>query len=572
MSVNTFRSQNALRFLNPLLMLVAAFNVALTLYCCTKFYAYLPTSDTWAYVDFLAQAAHGHLDIAQLFERHNGLHVIALPKLVYFFDMWLVQGSGALTVVVSLLAMTATTSMFVGVIVASSLLDKAEKIFLSLLCTTVLMSACQVESLLNPANLQWSLLVFSATLTAWFASCYENAKPLSGKNACHLAGVIAGVVLTGLTSASALLIIIPLALLFVPRPWLLRGAMILAGLVLLSMLITGIFFPEQFSLGLGLLKNWIAFTVDFLVPPVERLHSFVASLLAAIFVFLALNKLYRVMPFPLSNENRFFVLLLYFSLVTIVATGIVRSYSDDAFTFRFVNIGLLFAAALFPLLWLHAKNKLYLFAISVYVALLAYVNETEVSAFAYGRNHVRLTQVAYALNVDDPFVVATMPGSSFAQADFDAVQANKHFLQEAQAGIYGSEEYRHVGMSIDSLKDLASVACTTRLIKVRRLLPDQAAWRLWGESKTGVGGEVSRVYFVDEKNIIRGYAIPVVPEKNTLDNVFKPSQWVGFVNLDASAEQDALTLYGYNNHVLCQGDRIALPAYTASVKVNRYER
>jgi hypothetical protein len=560
------------RILNPLLMLVVAFNVALTVYCCTRFFTYLPTSDTWAYAEFLAQAAQGHLDIAQLFERHNGLHVIALPKLVYFFDMWLMKGSGVLTAAVSLLAMTATPVMFVRVIVASNSLNKSEKIFLSLLGTTILMSACQVESLLNPANLQWSLLVFSVTLTGWFACHYDNAKPLSGKNAVHLAGVIAGVVLTGLTSASVFLILLPLVMLAVPKRWFAWGGIILIGLILLAMLATGIFFPDHVSLGLGLLKNWIVFTVDFMVPPVERLHSFVASLLAAVFVMRALYKLYRVMPFPVSSENRFFVLLLYFSLVTILATGIVRSYSDDAFTFRFVNIGLLFAAALFPLLWLHAKNNLQLFAISVYVALLGYVSVTEASAFAYGRNHVRLTQVAYALDINDPFVVATMPGSSFAQVDFDAVQANKHFLQEVQAGIYGSEEYRHVGMSIDSLKDLAPVVCTTRLIKVRRLLPDQAAWRLWGESKTGAGGEISRMYFVDGNNIIRGYAIPVVPEKNILDNLSRPNQWVGFVNLDTSAEQDSLMLYGYNGHVLCEGERIELPPYTPPVKINRYER
>jgi hypothetical protein len=91
-------SSKIFRFVNPLLACLAVFNVALTLYVCTQFYAYLPTSDTWVYVDFLARAAQGHLDFGALLERHNGTHVIALPKLVYFFDVRLTQGSGTLTV------------------------------------------------------------------------------------------------------------------------------------------------------------------------------------------------------------------------------------------------------------------------------------------------------------------------------------------------------------------------------------------------------------------------------------------------------------------------------------------
>ena len=62
------RATNKLYLLaNPLLALLAIFNIAITLYACTRFYAYLPTSDTWVYVDFLARAAHDHLDIPALF-------------------------------------------------------------------------------------------------------------------------------------------------------------------------------------------------------------------------------------------------------------------------------------------------------------------------------------------------------------------------------------------------------------------------------------------------------------------------------------------------------------------------
>jgi len=550
-----------LRLINVLLALTAAFTVALTLYSSTRFYTYLPTSDTWVYSDFLAQAAQGHLDVAVLFEKHNGVHIIALPKLIYFFDMWLTGGSGALVTLASLIATLATSIIFVSAIFRVTTLNRQERIFISLATTIFLMSACQAESLMNPANLQWSLLVFTATLTAWFFYRYTLKK-----SALNITGLFAGIALVSLTSASPLLIIIPLVF-FILRKKITRHVIFTAIVLVLMAVAAGvILFSEYISLIPALLVNWVKFTIDFFAPPIERLDSMSATVITGILLLAALFKLASTKLEFEEKEANFFSLLLLFSLFVIFTTGVVRSYSPTAFTFRFVNIGMLFNAALFPLLYLSMKSQQTLRTITsalilIYIGVLTCVNVTEASAFGYGRNHVKLTQVAHALDINDPFVVSAMPGTIWEKQDFDYVQANKHKLQEVSAGIYSSKQFKNVGKPISELTNLTNTTCRTTIIKMRRLLPDQAGYRLLGETLSDQGEIFSRAYFVDEKNIIRGFAIPMEPGKNILKNWWLNEQWAGFVNLDSSTEQQSLTLYAYSDGQICQGEKIELPDY-----------
>ena len=92
-------------------------------------------------------------------------------------------------------------------------------------------------------------------------------------------------------------------------------------------------------------------------------------------------------------------------------------------------------------------------------------------------------------------------------------------------------------------------------------MPEQAGYRLFGETLSDHGNVFSRAYFVDDKNIIRGFAIPMEPNKNILRGLFVNEQWAGFVNLDSSEEQKALMLYAYSNNEMCQGEKIYLPEY-----------
>jgi hypothetical protein len=162
-----------------------------------------------------------------------------------------------------------------------------------------------------------------------------------------------------------------------------------------------------------------------------------------------------------------------------------------------------------------------------------------------------------------------MPGTLWEKQDFDYVQANKHKLQDAGAGVYGGDQFKQIGFSIESLKNLAPARCKTKVLKMRRLIPDQAAYRLLGETQSEQGKDFSRAYFVDEKNIIRGFAVPVEPNKNIVKGLFEEEPWAGFVNLDKSTIQNRITLYAYNNKQICEGDKLELPEYIKPTKKRR---
>lgn len=593
-------------FLRGALILLAALTVALTLYSCTRFYTFLPTSDTWIYTDFLAQAAQGKLLLAELFVKHNEAHRIALPKLVYFFDMWLTKGSGVLVVSVSLLAMLATTGIFLAVIFNIKTIDTHQKHTLSLLAIIFLLSICQVESLLNPANVQWSLLVFAATLTAWFAWQLVRCD-----NIRYAAGLVAGVILVSLTSASAGLIILPLMTLFAAfrfgraTAWRSSIFALFFGVLLLliaetlrlmlwperlpllvfmaskvgSLDITAqtradiikLFNAEPVSAHLGWLLDWLQFCTNFIVPAVERLHSGALTIFAGFVVLAAMVMLARSAHKAPDHTGVFFGLLLLFTLVTVAITGLARSYSSTAFTFRFVNLGQLFGISLVILLYLQITNekiqaRVITPCVIVYVFLLSWISVMEANAFGYGRNHVRLNQVAYSLDIRDPFVVSAMPGTIWEKIDYETVQANKHKLRDEQAGIYSSAAWQTQGRSVYQL-GLEQAACETTIVKQRRLLPDQPAYRLQGESRVTASGEkLTRVYFADSEGWIRGYGIPVLPSRNLHESYFLQSQWTGFANLEPSLQTQQLTVHPYNDRIICEGLAIDLPVYEAPRK------
>lgn len=562
-------SSKAYGFINPLLGCLAAFNVVLTLYVCTQFYAYLPTSDIWVYADFLAFAAQGQLDMATLLDKHNGVHVIALPKLIYFLDVRLTQGSGIFTVALSLLAQLASVLIFVSVIKQIESLEKNQKVFLGITSTIFLLSACQAESLLNPANLQWSLLVFSASLTAWGLFHYLKTKSVK-----WIAGMALGILLTGLTSASPFLILIPLLLIFCQKISKARLFLLALVLIVVGGITIRAYFPEieiSLTLALALLKNGLKFCVDFMAPPIERLRFMPATLLAGILLLMALWRVFHITPRHTTSASTFFKFLLWFSLFLIVTTGIVRSYSPYAFTFRFVNVGLLFSLVLICYLYLQLNTQrffsVFVVGVFAYLLLLSYVNYKEASAFGFGRNHIRLNQVAYALDIRDPDVVSALPGTIWEKPDYDFVQANKHKLKENRLGIYNNQAYQQLGRPIMSvIEGRQSSACTLKISKIRRLLPDQAAYKLTGSAQSGDGDILSRLYFTDSNGIVRGFAIPILPSRSLWQSLWQGKQWSGFINLDDAGDGKILRAYAYNDKVLCEPQMVELPAYQPFIK------
>lgn len=102
---------------------------------------------------------------------------------------------------------------------------------------------------------------------------------------------------------------------------------------------------------------------------------------------------------------------------------------------------------------------------------------------------------------------------------------------------------------------------------MRRLLPEQAAYKLTGTTRSANGRTLSQVYFVDDAGVIRGFAIPIVPSRSLWDSITQGRQWSGFVNLDGAADTQNLRVYAYEKaygkadgkDVICEPLAISLP-------------
>ena len=550
-------SNRLLAVASPLLAVLALFNLWLTLYACSQFYLYLPSSDTWIYVDFLAKSAQGQLEIASLFERHNQTHLIALPKLVYFFDVWLTRGSGWLVVLASLSALVTSAAIFIAAVYRSEKLQRKEKRLFALFGVSVLVSASQVESLLNPANLQWSLMVAGAFITAWFVYRSDEEKKWPNK-----AGLLAGIFFLALTSASILFALIPLVLMNTGRRVAQQAAWLILGLSVVA--IAAVFFWQgENGLSISeLYQRWLKFTIDFMVPPVERLHTGFISYFTLFLVLAALWYFSRLPADYLQGIARFFYFLLLFSLLVIASTGVVRSHSETAFTFRFVNVGLLFSLAALSMVYLleTSHRAIAIVLMATYAVLLTFVSVREASAFGYGRNHYRLNQIAYGLEIKDPYVVVSMPGTIWQEQEYQFVSNNHYKLKEAGIGIYSDPHYQQVGRSIKAISAGAQLLpCETRVLKVRHLQTAQAAYKITGQSRSAEGERLTRVLFTDKEGIVRGLALPVMSSKQLLQDLWQGKQWAGFVNMEAASSQQEVLAYAYEGSRLCEATSIRLP-------------
>ena len=112
----------------------------------------LPAADLWQHTSLIEQAATGTLQPGTLLEKHNQLHFIPIPKLVYALDIALCSGSGLLTAAMSILFTLLSAAVFARAIFAGSAATSGEKTALALLCGSWLVCILQWESFVNPAN------------------------------------------------------------------------------------------------------------------------------------------------------------------------------------------------------------------------------------------------------------------------------------------------------------------------------------------------------------------------------------------------------------------------------------
>lgn len=150
-------------------------SLGLTVYVLLVWRVSLPSFDIIDYHEFLSSAANGVLLRDDLWVRHNGAHLIFLPRLVFFVDMWMGRGSGVITTLVSCAAILGTVYIFCRAVFRLDVVDKNEKLFFCLLIFFVMTSDIVLESLLNPVDIQWSLLALGSVLLAYgFGLCCEG--------------------------------------------------------------------------------------------------------------------------------------------------------------------------------------------------------------------------------------------------------------------------------------------------------------------------------------------------------------------------------------------------------------
>ncbi|HNE27071.1 MAG TPA: hypothetical protein PLH12_08020, partial [Pseudomonadales bacterium] len=127
----------------------------------------LPAEDVWQHIDLISSASNGHLNIDALWKKHNHIHFIPLPKLIYALDILWFKGSGIFTVSVSMTATVLTCFLFARIV----LRETPQLIFpyrhsIALLTASWLICILQWESFVNPADLQWAGLSLGLLLLA----------------------------------------------------------------------------------------------------------------------------------------------------------------------------------------------------------------------------------------------------------------------------------------------------------------------------------------------------------------------------------------------------------------------
>lgn len=170
--MNGKRHEILQKFSLLIMAMLALAQILITAHAAFLSHAYLPISDILRYGEFLQLGAEGRISWNWLWERHNSIHLILLPKLIFLLDMRLTAGSGWVVVAVSALLLASGPLLFFQAILPYLPWCKKNKICFVFLSTVLMSSAVQMESLSNPINIQWSFLSFGILLTAsaWVAS------------------------------------------------------------------------------------------------------------------------------------------------------------------------------------------------------------------------------------------------------------------------------------------------------------------------------------------------------------------------------------------------------------------
>ncbi|HQQ74738.1 MAG TPA: hypothetical protein PK031_06265 [Pseudomonadales bacterium] len=532
----------------------------------------LPAADVWQHVSLIEQAAVGHLSLDNLLSKHNQLHFIPVPKLVYALDLILASGSGLLTAGISALFTLVCCLCLARMIRDIDALDPSEKNWLVLLIASWLTCIIQWESFVNPANLQWSGLNAGLAMMAmglrqrpvwltagallslgcgapWWLLLLAYSLLMASRNTLLTGGSL-------LVAAALLWECINLFWLrrYAPLPMLAMAQVLPVSSDQLHSIIT-LYFENPVGFYLGWLKNLLLFITRFTLPPVDR--------------WLPDNALIWLLPLPVAayltlvntrQQWRGFTFLATAALLTGLAAGFVRAQMPGAYTLRFANTGLLFTSACFvlgyglcrPASW--RKYCWWTFAMLYSVLLLVFAIR-EAADIVHGSNQRRLSQVAYALDVHDARATSETPYAPLMELSYREINERKPVLAEHSLGIYSSLE--HQIFTGQLALPIEETHCSYADTQIKALRDDPAARKIIGHVMSDDGQAMSSILIRDSHQRAIGYGIYQIAGLTLPEQLRLPRHWAGFFRMP---DDKQIEIIAYNPQQRCQTDVMALHA------------
>lgn len=530
---------------------------------------HLPAADVWQHTGLVAAASAGQLDLASLLERHNQLHFIPLPKLVYALDL-LADGSGRLTASCSAFFTLLCCALFASLL-AHGGHDRRQRetLALALLFASWLSCVLQWESFVNPANLQWSGL--SAGLVLAGLGLQRRSVWAMAAGAGVAIGCGAPWWLLPLAALTVLLpprrLLLALALLggtatgweTLNGYWLQQAPPLALQAIRLALplsaaemaAISGTFFADPAGFYLAWGSNLLQFLASFCLPPLAQWLSAPALLALSPLPLLAALLLPGRAP-----AHRGLGFLLWATLLTGLAAGLVRAQLPGAYTGRFANTGLLFLAACAALAYPagSCRKPFWWLLALLYSLVLGTSCWREAAHIVQDSNQRRLSQVAYALDMEDMRATSEVPFAPMMAQSYREISERKVVMQTHGKGIYGSREHRvYAGQAA---LPTAVVACQHWEIRIKPLKDDPAGRKITGDSHSTAGDSMTSVLLRNSAGQAIGYGIFQVGGTSLPSLLARPQRWAGFFHQPADG---AVQVIAYNTQAQCEPLAIRSP-------------
>jgi hypothetical protein len=550
-------------------------SLLLTLYVVAMWRVALPTYDVVDHHAFLAAAALGELDWAGLWERHNGVHLIVLPKLVFWLDVYWLAGQGWLVTAVSALAIAATLLLVLQQIQQFDGLTAHEQSLFALLASLMLGSVLLAESLVNPIDIQWSLLALGTALVArglmqpwraswpWWLAGLAISWLSSGPLPLMLLALLLVYGLTGrqhrqpnrwLSAPAVLPCLLVIFLLLAGREWLaLRQGWPLLLSHLYRPLVAASDWagmeaylredPAMYGRWLG---DAVSFVGRFVLVPAG--HEWPWPWLVGLPLLIWLLAVQRSVLHWHAGQ-RFFVYLLLFPLLLALAAGWMRFFT--LYNYRHANMGLLLLLSSLLLVygnarWRHKAAALAL-VLSAYGCQFAWAIIDEAGYWAWeGRNITRLLQIGDALGIRDPAKFA--PVWKDDPANPEAVANSRRVFREQRVGVYGTREYAtYLGeIPLPSVE----VTCEYRLHALLQHAPDPRAFVVQAEARAADGSYLTQAVLQQDGHNV-GWAAAQMPSDILWQQWRQPWLFGGQLVLSQELTRDVLVI-AFDRYRRCQ--------------------